>query len=80
MTLPESVTHPMLKMEIEKGKIIKYVSTNSEFKSHDVKEKIRADHYKLDRVRRVNMLKHNFDQVKSGVFYDDKTIAKAEYK
>ena len=29
VTLPESITHPMLKKEIEKGKIIKYVYTNS---------------------------------------------------
>ena len=53
VTLPESITYLMLKKEIEKRKIIKYVYTNSEFKSHDVKEKMRADHYKLDRVRRV---------------------------
>ena len=33
VTLPESITHPMLKKEIEKGKIIKYVYMNSEFKS-----------------------------------------------
>ena len=80
LTLPESITHPMLKKEIGKGKIIKYVYTNSEFKSQNVKEKIRADHYKLDRVRRVYMMKRNFDQVKSGVFYEEETIAKAEYK
>ena len=76
VTLPESITHPMLKKEIEKGKIIKYVYMNSEFKSQDVKEKIRVDHYKLDRVRRVYMMKRNFDQVKSGVFYEEELLLK----
>ena len=70
----------MLKKEIEKGKIIKYVYMNSEFKSQDIKEKIRVDHYRLDRVRRVYMMKLNFDQVKSGLFYEEDTIANAEYK
>ena len=70
----------MLKKEIQKGKIIKYVYTNSEFKSQDVREKIRVDHYRLDRVKRVYMMKRNFDQVKSGVFYREEAIAKAEHK
>ena len=80
VTLPELITHQMLKKEIQKGKIIKYVYTNSEFKSQDVREEIRVDHYRLDRVKRVYMMKRNFDQVKSGVFYREEAIAKAEHK
>ena len=80
VTMPEAITHQMLKKEIEKGKIIKYVYTNSEFKSHDVREKIRIGTYKLDRVKRVYMLKGHFDQIKSGVLYKEETITKAEYK
>ena len=80
VTMPEAITHQMLKKEIEKGKIIKYVYTNSEFKSHDVREKNRIDTYKLDRVKRVYMLKGHFDQIKSGVLYKEETITKAEYK
>ena len=78
--LPENLNNQQLKKDVIKGKVMKYVFTNTACKAENVKKDLIAGKYDLTQVRRLNFAMENFHQINNGGLCKLDAVGRTERK